>query len=328
MKRIAFVIPYFGKMPDYFEFWLESVKANPSIDFLIFTDDETPYRYPENVKVEYLKFSRMKEIVQSRFDFNISLENPYKLCDYKLAYGYIFSDYLKKYDFWGHCDLDLLFGNIRSFFSDELLNNYDKLMSLGHCELYRNAPEINTCFMKDNAPYVSYRVVLSSPAIWAFDESTSPVNRALWNGVKQYTADLFVDLPPRFRNLVDTKRKKNCVFFLENGKLFEIFESSEREIMYVHFQSREILCRKSAGKAILLTPYGIGYTDCAKKECFLKESCVGGVWKYNLRPYCKKIKGFLGLLYFLLLRKYPKTRFLMWSRLSKETVWNKRNADK
>ena len=53
MYKIAYVVPFFGKFPKGFEFWLLSCKCNPTIDWLIFTDDQTPYDYPENVKVTY-----------------------------------------------------------------------------------------------------------------------------------------------------------------------------------------------------------------------------------------------------------------------------------
>ena len=36
--KIAFVIPYFGKFPNYFELWEHSAAYNKDIDFLIFTD--------------------------------------------------------------------------------------------------------------------------------------------------------------------------------------------------------------------------------------------------------------------------------------------------
>ena len=106
MYSIAYVVPYFGKFPKGFQFWLMSCGCNPTIDWLIFTDDHMDYNYPPNVKVQYWTFEQMKRRVQKIFNFPISLERPYKLCDYKPAYGEIFSDELKGYDFWGDCDVD------------------------------------------------------------------------------------------------------------------------------------------------------------------------------------------------------------------------------
>jgi len=57
--------------------------------------------------------------------FEVDIESEYKLCDFKPAYGLIFSEHFKDYDFWGYCDIDIIFGNIRAYMTDVLLNEYD-----------------------------------------------------------------------------------------------------------------------------------------------------------------------------------------------------------
>ena len=126
-SSICLVILYFGKLPNYFNLWLTSCKYNNTINFLLFTDDKTKYDYPNNVRVIYTTFEEIRNQIQSKFDFRITLEKPYKLCDFKPAYGYIFNKYLKGYDFWGHCDLDVIFGNLRKFLPEEILKEYDKI---------------------------------------------------------------------------------------------------------------------------------------------------------------------------------------------------------
>ena len=150
MKKIIFIIPYFGKFKNYFQLFLNSCKYNDTVNWLIFTDDYTEFQYPNNVKVVYTTFEKIRNQIQSKFDFKICLEKPYKLCDYKVTYGYVFSEYIKQYDFWGYCDIDLIWGNIRKFYTDNLLNNNDKIGFYGHCTIYRNNEEINKMFMKKN----------------------------------------------------------------------------------------------------------------------------------------------------------------------------------
>ncbi|HFR3480759.1 TPA: DUF6625 family protein, partial [Streptococcus suis] len=42
MKTIRFICPYFGNLPkDILPFWIQSCKYNPSIEWYIFTDDES-----------------------------------------------------------------------------------------------------------------------------------------------------------------------------------------------------------------------------------------------------------------------------------------------
>ncbi len=115
MRKIGLVVPYFGKLPGNFQIWLNSCKYNGSVNWLLFTDDKTPYDYPENITVHYLEFNELLAKFQNHFDFPISLESSYKLTDYKVAYGEIFKEFLKGFDFWGYCDIDLIFGNIRKF---------------------------------------------------------------------------------------------------------------------------------------------------------------------------------------------------------------------
>ena len=70
---------------------------------------------PQNVKIVRCTFGELKEKFQKKLDVPLVLENAYKLCDYKQFYGYLFSEYLCGYDYWGYCDCDLIFGNIRRF---------------------------------------------------------------------------------------------------------------------------------------------------------------------------------------------------------------------
>ena len=52
----------------------------------------------------------------------VDLKRAYKICDIKSAFGDIFSEEVKNYDFWGHCDMD-----VRSFMTADLLNKYDMM---------------------------------------------------------------------------------------------------------------------------------------------------------------------------------------------------------
>ena len=175
MYSIAYVVPYFGKFPKGFQFWLMSCGCNPSIDWLIFTDDRTDYDYPDNVKVTYWTFDQMRTRVQSIFDFPISLERPYKLCDYKPAYGEIFERELRGYDFWGDCDIDLVWGDIRKFYTDEVLENYEKVGFNGHSMLFRNTPQVCSRYRTCVEGALSYRDVFSVDMIHSHFFLLSPI---------------------------------------------------------------------------------------------------------------------------------------------------------
>jgi len=128
MHRIVFIITYMGKYPWYFPYFLHSCRYNPTIDFLIFTDNnDLNIDLPANVKIIPNSLEQFKADAAQALGFDVAVQSGYKLCDFKPAYGYIFADYIKDYDFWGYCDVDVIFGNIRTFMTDEMLDEYESL---------------------------------------------------------------------------------------------------------------------------------------------------------------------------------------------------------
>lgn len=173
-NKIALLIPYYGEFPWYFHLFLETCSYNKDVDFKIFTDTIINFDIPKNVSVIRISFEELKVLIQEKLDMTISMERPYKLCDFRPAFGKIFEDYLLKYDFWGHCDIDVLFGRIRAFLTDELLNKYDtisvrKEFTTGFFSLYRNTEHINMLF-KESA---DYHYVFSSKKNFCFDECST-----------------------------------------------------------------------------------------------------------------------------------------------------------
>ena len=103
MKTLI-ILPYFGKFNDYFELWLNSCRNNPDFDWLILSDACVECAIPGNVRLVSSTLREIKEKFQKKIDVPLTLDNAYKLCDYKQFYGYLFSEYLQGYDYWGYCD--------------------------------------------------------------------------------------------------------------------------------------------------------------------------------------------------------------------------------
>ena len=87
MKSVVLILPYFGKLPDIFPLFLKTAEKNPDIQFLIITDSKELVNSSKNITIVYQTFSEFKKLIESRLGQKISLENPYKLCDYKPIYG-------------------------------------------------------------------------------------------------------------------------------------------------------------------------------------------------------------------------------------------------
>lgn len=186
-KSIAILVCYLGKLPWYFEYFIHSCKYNPYISFFIITDDKSfPNEKPANVHFVYKSLEEINKIATRKLGFQTNIKTGYKLCDFKPAYGYIFDDIVMGYDFWGHADIDIIFGDIRSFITDDLLSNYE-LISVRHdfltgqFLLFKNDQKMNTLFTQSK----DYKKVLSSEKHYCFDETNFKWDE-FTNGI-QYT---------------------------------------------------------------------------------------------------------------------------------------------
>lgn len=172
IKSIAVLSCWYGPYPWYFPYFIHSCAYNPSVDFIIITDN--PQGIPEkpgNVQIIYKTLTEIKKTASQKLGFEVNIEYPYKLCDFKPAYGFIFPEIIKGYDFWGHGDLDIVYGNIRNFMTEEILSNYDIISSrhdyiTGTFCLYRNVQKTNEMFMNSK----DYKLVFSSSNHFCFDE--------------------------------------------------------------------------------------------------------------------------------------------------------------
>ena len=174
--QIAIVVPYFGKLPNYFPLWLRSCSINPSFHWYVFTDDTTNYSYPENVRVTYCSKEDIEVLIQKALGEDICLVRPHKLCDFKVLYGSIFADYLKNYAYWGYCDVDVVFGDLKRFITSDLLINYKKIYSLGHLSIIPNTTEILMAIKEYSLRSEIKQSVWMNPHTTLFDEWYGKIN--------------------------------------------------------------------------------------------------------------------------------------------------------
>lgn len=172
-KSIAVLACYIGKLPWYFDYFIHSCKYNQSINFIIVTDD-IGYRadLPRNVKIVPKTLDQLNSLARERLSLPVRITTGYKLCDFKPTYGVLFSDLLQGYEYWAHADIDIIFGNIRGFITDELLENFD-LISVRHdfltgqFLLFRNNERTKRLYTHSR----DYQKVLCSEAHYCFDET-------------------------------------------------------------------------------------------------------------------------------------------------------------
>ena len=153
MKTIAIIIPWFGPWPFWKDLFFQSCKKNDTIDFFFISDQEKPESVADGVNIHFhcLSFESYCAQISQKLNIDFRPQRAYKLCDLKPFYGIVHAEQIEKYDFWGYGDLDLVWGDIRSFYTDEVLENYDVLSThgdrlSGHLTLLRNKSEFtNAC---------------------------------------------------------------------------------------------------------------------------------------------------------------------------------------
>lgn len=229
--------------------------------WIVFTDDQTIRNWPDNVLRVFMTFDELKELIQSKFDFEIKIIEPHKLCDYKPAYGYIFEEYLEEADYWGHCDIDTILGNLDFFLHDLLKCNYAKLFCLGHMELYKNTYENNRIFMRPIGERYLYKESFSSSRTTVFDECGSGAenindifkyyNKPVYE--KDYSMNCSI-VPTRLVKVTYlaendsfyTEKPKDALYVFDRGNLFRLYKDTKNnkivreDFLYIHLQLRKM----------------------------------------------------------------------------------------
>lgn len=171
MRKIVLITCYFGKFPWYFNLFLKSCRCNPSVDFLIFSDADPGCTLPDNVTLVPFGIGDFNQLATRKLELDIHIRSAYKLCDFKPAYGAIFSEYIQGYDFWGITDIDIIFGRIREFMTTDLLNAYEVISvrddyPTGSFMLFKNTNSVNRLYARSR----DYRKVFTSDRHYCFDE--------------------------------------------------------------------------------------------------------------------------------------------------------------
>lgn len=238
MKSVLLIIPYFGKWPLWFDAYLLSVAANPTIQWLCPTDCEIPKHHPANITFLPTTLSDLNQHVNKVVEADVPL-NPRKFCELKPAYGEIFAEQVKDFDFWGISDMDVVWGDIRKFITEEILDTYDIISSRkenisGHFNLFRNTPAVNTLYKK----LPNYKALFEVPQFKWTDEVV------LSNYIKTDPAFKQLKLKVYWPTILcnqERGRDSHQEYYLDkwlwqDGKMLELKNGKPiNEVMYLHF---------------------------------------------------------------------------------------------
>lgn len=250
-SSICLIRWWFGDFSPYMDCVLRSCAANPDIDWLILTDNPSRKNFPPNVRTHLTSVAELRQLFSAKAGFAVNLPDSRLLTIFKPAFGLFFEELLAGYDFWGHCDLDMIFGDLRKFLSEDILAAHDKILCRGHLTLYRNTPEVNRHFMRDCPGVRNYREVFQAGKFYQFDEWHGIYLIWRYHNLPQFHDEFIVDIkkPTRWKYTrfegEEIRNHPEQIFYWHQGRLFHAYHNADLGIVddeyaYIHFQRRPL----------------------------------------------------------------------------------------
>lgn len=273
-KKILLILPYFGTLPPNWHGFVNSCKDNSDIDFLFISDCDIEKDIAPNIKVIRQTWADFTSKVISDFRSlgykRVCLSHPYKLCDMKPAYGFLFKEYIGAYDYWGYMDCDLVWGNMKKFLTEVEFDNYDRVFKYGHLSLYRNTDRMNLLFTKEIRGITTFRYAISTSLSQNFDEIAEN-QITIHEGIPFYNHShdasfINTDYEYRWRNLYrpdlgevfvrDASGATYSYAMNEDGSI------DETEVMYIHFLTKKnIVIPDEVQPPYVITRKGVFHFD-------------------------------------------------------------------
>lgn len=257
---IAVVVPYFGPPPLWMPAFLHSCRFNPDVHWLIYGDMEPTFPVPDNVFIRPMQLREFNERASNALGATVAIDPAglRKICDFKPLYGLMFADALAAYAWWAFSDLDIVWGDIRRFMTDELLDAHDIVSSrdgkvAGPFSLFRNIESVNRVF--EGIPDVA--TLLRSPQYLHIDEKV--ITRRLRDLRDKMRAEV-----PRFywqQELTVSADYQRQLPDDASGQLWwrqgRTFDAQQQELMYLHFHKLKIT----------MTAMGFGFDERPASFC-------------------------------------------------------------
>jgi hypothetical protein len=248
-SSICLIRWWFGDFSPYMDCVLRSCSANPDIHWLLLTDNPSRKNFPPNVHTLLTDRHDLQKRFSAKLGFEVNLSRNSLLANFKPAFGLLLEEELKGYDFWGHCDFDVIFGDLRKFLREDILAAHDKILSRGHLTLYRNTPKVNEYFKLPTPGIIDYHETFSSPFEKQFDEWRGMHLIMRHHNLPEFIDEFIVDVVPPTRWKITRfegtaiRNYPQQVFYWHGGKLFHAHYNCDLgvvddEYAYIHFQKR------------------------------------------------------------------------------------------
>ena len=325
MYKCALIICWIGKLPKYFPIFIKTCELNPEFEFFLFTDDNITVQLPPNVKYFPFTMEEFKHRIYKIHLKDFSIKRAYRICDFRPMFGELFADELNGYTHWGYCDMDLIFGHISDFVTENLLK-HQAVFNGGHFTLIQNNSKLNNLYKCEGALF-PYYYVAKTDGIFAFDETTGIQRIAKNQNIDAVYGIPYIETEIKYHQLRSRFSKTNpdyqC-FYWENGVLYRCKIDGDgikyQTYAYIHLQKRKISFENDIGEAFWITPDGYKrkeYIGIPTIEDVKRHNPYDGVQELKLQGKAYKRKKIKELLH-----RTPKQ---MYIRLRQEMDGINRN---
>lgn len=147
------IITWLGPFPPFYELWKKTVSKNPSINWLVVSDNK-PDNSLKNVKHIHYTNKDLVKLIFKNCGVEVDVDfKSYKLCDFKPMFADMFNKYIKNFDFWAFGDFDVMYGDIRKSLGS-YLEKYEVVGTgpcnriSGHLCFFKNKTSLNTLYKK------------------------------------------------------------------------------------------------------------------------------------------------------------------------------------
>jgi hypothetical protein len=157
--RKLLLSPWFGPLPPWIRLYRDNVEVRLKAK-----------GYDVAVPGDLADFARR---VETNLGIKCAVtEGSGKVHDYRPALALIYPELVEGYDFWGHTDLDCVYGRVGEFWPDDFLSEVDVASDhwdyvCGPFTLYRNTERLNRLFMDA----IDWRGRLEQPAVSGWVET-------------------------------------------------------------------------------------------------------------------------------------------------------------
>lgn len=255
--KICFLIPYFGKLPNYTKLFLKSCDYNPTYDFIFFSDLSFPEPIPPNVIIFKISLQDFSNLILNNTGLQPTINFGWKICDFRPAYGVILQEYIQGYNFWGIIDTDIILGKIDDYITDKMLTKYDvisasKFWLSGSFAIFRNTEQVNNLFKLSK----DWNKVFAESRHYAFDECGRLIHKKgelvyklleagtplseIQTDIESFTHILkneskLMNLNVLFSNMNCEKLDNDTILEFNQGNLLLLKGKLEQKILYYHF---------------------------------------------------------------------------------------------